>query len=185
MQGVNVADTRTIAFVAHSGSGKTSLIEALLYKSGTTTRLGNVANGTSVMDYNPEEKERKVTIYAKPVHYKSKGKSIFVIDTPGYGDFFGDVVSSLRVVDSAIIVIDGVSGIQVGTQRVWRKAAEEGIPRAIVVNRLDKENSDFYKVVESIQKIFSKECVPILIPVGSESNFKEVVNLINEAQNFK
>lgn len=159
MQGFKVEDTRTTALVAHSGAGKTSLIEALLYKTGATNRLGSVSDGTSVCDINPEEKERKVTIYAKPLHCTYKNKSIFLTDTPGYADFFGEVVSSLRVVDSAIVVINGTSGIEVGTQRVWKKLNELNIPRIIFVNQLDKENADISKTAENIRNTFGKHCV--------------------------
>ncbi len=180
MKGIKVEDTRTIALVAHSGAGKTSLAEALLYKVGATTRLGSVDGGTSIADYNPEEKERKVTIYAKPLHYAHNGKSVFLMDTPGYADFFGDVVSSLRVMDSAIVVVDGVAGIEVGTQRVWKKLTEENLPRAIFINKLDKENADFYRVVEMLQKAFGKSCVPLQLPIGAEKEFKGVVDLTAE-----
>lgn len=179
MQGFKVGDTRTIAVVAHSSAGKTSLIESLLYKTGANSRLGKVDDGTSVCDYNSDEKERKVTIYAKPVHCKSQGKSIFLMDTPGYADFFGEVISVLRVADSAILVIDGVSGVQVGTQRLWKKMEELDLPRLIFINKLDKENSDFDKVVESIRNVFGTKCVPIQLPVGKERDFKGVVDLVN------
>lgn len=161
MQGFKVEDTRTVAVVGHSSSGKTSVIEALLYKCGATSRLGKVEDGTSVCDCNPEEKERKVTIYAKPLHCTHNGKSIFLMDTPGYADFFGEVISTLRVVDSAILVVNGVSGIEVGTQRLWKKLNELGMPRLIFVNQLDKENADFSRVLENLRNTFGKQCIPL------------------------
>jgi elongation factor G len=179
MQGFKVEDTRTIAVVAHSGAGKTSVIEALLHKSGAMSRMGKVDDGTSVCDYNPEEKERKVTIYAKPVHFSHAGKSMFLMDTPGYADFFGDVISTLRVVDSAIIVVCGESGIQVGTQRVWKKIKESNIPCMIFINKMDKENADFSKVVNSIRNSFGNQCVPICVPEGSGASFKGVKDIIS------
>lgn len=190
MQGFKPEDTRTLAVVAHSSAGKTSLIEALLYKAGATSRLGKVDDGTSVADYNAEEKERKVTIYSKPLYFTHNNKSIFIMDTPGYADFFGDVISSIRVADGAVVVVDGVSGIQVGTQRVWKKLAEKEVPRFIFINKLDKDNSDFFKVLNSVRDTFGKICVPIQIPVGKEKEFKGVVDLINgeipaEAEEYK
>lgn len=161
MQGFKVEDTRTVAVVAHSGAGKTSLIEGVLHKTGVTSRLGRTDDGTSVCDYNPEEKERKVTIYAKPLHCTYNNKSIFLVDTPGYADFFGEVTSTLRVVDSAIVVINGVSGIEVGTQRAWKKLNELNIPRILFVNQLDKENADLSKVINSIRNVFGKHCVTL------------------------
>lgn len=161
MQGFKVEDTRTVAVVAHSGAGKTSLIEAILYKTGANSRLGRVDDGTSVCDYNPEEKERKVTIYTKPLHCSHNNKSIFLLDTPGYADFFGEVICTLRVVDSAILVVNGVSGIEVGTQRVWKKLNELNIPRMIFINQLDKENADFSRVVEILRNSFGKQCIPV------------------------
>lgn len=159
MQGFKVEDTRTVAVVAHSGSGKTSLIEALLYKCGATTRLGKVDDGTSVCDYNSEEKERKVTIYAKPLYCTHNNKSIFFMDTPGYADFFGEVISTLRVADSAIVVVNGTSGIEVGTQRVWQKLNELNLPRIIFINQLDKENADLSRIVDNLRNSFGKQCV--------------------------
>ena len=179
MQGYKPEDTRTLAVVAHSGAGKTSLIEALLYKAGVTTRLGKVDDGTSIADYNAEEKERKVTIYAKPINCTHNGKNMFIMDTPGYADFFGEVISSLKVVDGAVLVVDGISGIQVGTQRVWKKLSEHNLPRIIFINKLDKDNSDFLKVLSSLRESFGKMCVPIQVPVGQEKDFKGMIDLIN------
>lgn len=172
MQGFSIENTRTVAVLAHSGAGKTTVIEALLHKSGITSRLGRVDDGSSICDYNPEEKERKVTIYAKPVHCVHGDKSIFFMDTPGYADFFGEVVSTLRAVDGAILVVCGESGIQVGTQRVWKKLSEKPMPKMIFINKLDKENADFNKVVSSIRNTFGKICVPMQIADGQGTGFK-------------
>ena len=178
MQGIKTEDTRTVAVVAHSSAGKTSLIESILYQTGANTRLGKVDDGTSICDYNPEEKERKVTIYAKPVNCKHNGKNIFLLDTPGYADFFGEVIGVLKVADSAVLLIDGVSGIQVGTQRCWKKLEESKMPRLIFINKLDKENSDFAKIVDSIRNLFGKQCVPLQAPEGQAGSFKGMVDLV-------
>jgi len=180
MQGFKVEDTRTLAIVAHSGAGKTSLIEALLHKTGTTSRLGRVDDGSSVCDYNPEEKERKVTIYAKPLYCTHNGKSIFMMDTPGYADFFGETLSALHVVDGVVLVVCGASGIEVGTQRVWKKIQEKKIPCIIFVNKLDKENADFYKVVNSIRNVFGKMCIPVQEPIGQAASFKGMKDILKD-----
>lgn len=179
MQGFKVEDTRTVAIAAHSGAGKTSIIESLLHKCGGSSRLGRVDDGSSICDYNPEEKERRVTIYAKPVYCTHNGKSIFLMDTPGYADFFGEVISTLRVVDGAVLVVCGESGIQVGTQRVWKKLEESKSPCLIFINKLDKENADFTKVVNSIRNSFGKNCVPIQIPEGQGTGFKGIKDIIS------
>lgn len=181
MQGFKVEDTRTLAVVGHSRSGKTSLIESILFKSGKATRLGSVDAGTSLADYNQEEKDRKVTIYSKPLNCAYKGKNLFVIDTPGYGDFFGEVVSSLSVADSCVVVVNGVSGIEVGTQRVWRKMEEKKSPRILFINKLNKENADFHKIVDSLRSSFGNNCVPLQVPVGKEKDFKGVANVLDSS----
>lgn len=183
MQGFSVENTRSVAVVAHSGSGKTSVIEALLHKTGMSSRLGKVDDGSSVCDYNPEEKERKVTIYAKPIYCTHGDKSIFLMDTPGYADFFGEVVSSLRAVDNGLLVVCGESGIQVGTQRAWKKLTELNIPRIIFINKLDKENASFFKVVDSIRNTFGNQCVPLQIPEGDGPGIKGMKDIITGGDN--
>jgi len=178
MQGYKPKDTRITVVVSHSGAGKTSLIEAVLHKTGITSRLGRIDDNTSVCDYNVEEKERKITIYAKVLHCTDSGKSIFLMDTPGYADFFGEVISSLRVVDSAVLVIDGISGVQVGTQRVWKKIVEQKLPLIIFVNKLDKENSDFFKALDTVRSSIGKMCVPIQVPNGREGGFKGMLDIL-------
>ena len=179
MQGIKTEDTRTVVVIGHSSAGKTSLIESILHKTGANTRLGQVDDGTSVCDYNGEEKKRKVTIYAKLVNCKHGSKNLFLLDTPGYADFFGEVMGALKVADGAVLVVDGVSGIQVGTQRCWKQLEELNIPRLIFINKLDKDNSDFAKIVDSIRGTFGKQCVPIQAPEGQAKNFKGMVDLVN------
>jgi elongation factor G len=170
---------RTIAVVGHGGCGKTSASEAMLHVMGATGRLGTGESHPSISDYLPEEKERLISISASALHFEHDGNLVFLLDTPGYADFFGEVVCSIRACDAAIIVVDATSGIEVGTAKVWALLREAGIPCAVLVNKLDKENSDFFAVANSLAEVFGRECVPVLLPVGKESSFSGVTNLLD------
>lgn len=172
-------NVRTIAVVGHGGCGKTSASEAMLHVVGATGRLGTAESGTSISDYLPEEKERLISISASALHFEHDGNLVFLLDTPGYADFFGEVVCSVRACDAAIIVVDATSGIEVGTAKVWALLKEAGIPCAVLVNKLDKENSDFSDVANSLAEVFGRECVPVLLPIGAESSFSGVTNLLD------
>lgn len=181
MKGVAVSETRTMAFVGHTGSGKTSIIEAILHKLGINDRLGSVSAGSSVGDYTDEEKDRKITIYAKTFNgsYKAAGGKEYDLvfaDTPGYMDFYGQVLCALRAVESAVVVVDASAGVQVGTQRVWKCADKENMPRAIVVTGLDKDNTDFAKTVTDIQAAFGSKCVPITVPLADKSGVVDILS---------
>jgi len=172
-------NVRTIAVVGHSGAGKTIACEAMLHFAGATTRLGSIESGTTVSDYLPDENERMISISASSLHLEHDGNLIFLLDTPGYIDFFGEVVCCLRACDAAIIVVDGTSGIEVGTAKVWGILKKEGIPCAIFVNKLDKENSDFLSVADSLAQVFGSECVPVFLPIGKEASFSGVASLLD------
>jgi len=155
--------------MGHSQSGKTTLADALLHQLGVSPTMGSVDSGSSLCDYNPEEKERKQTIWCKPFTgtYKTNGgveAEIVFIDAPGFVDFYGQVVAASRAADNALIVIDASSGVQVGTQRAWKRCDELKLPRGIVITGLDKENTDFQGTVATIQEAFGKQCVPVLLP---------------------
>ncbi len=171
-------NVRTIAVVGHSGAGKTITCEAMLHFAGATTRQGSTESGTTVSDYLPEEKERLVSISASSLHFEHDGNLTFLLDTPGYVDFFGEVVCWLRACDAAILVVDGTSGIEVGTAKVWGLLKEQGIPCAIFVNMLDKENSSFLGVADSLAQAFGAECVPVFLPIGKEASFSGVASLL-------
>jgi len=177
---MEIKDKRSVVFLSHSGAGKTSLIDAILYKAGANTRHGSVDNGSSMCDYSPDEIERKITISSKVLHIEHNGKLAYLLDTPGYADFIGAIIPSLKAVDSAVCVVCGVSGIEIGTERSWELAEAEGLPRLFFINKLDKENSSFQKTLESIQKGFGKNCVPLEFPIGKESSLKETVSLLNK-----
>lgn len=171
---------RNIIFVSHSGSGKTSLIEALLFNAKMTTRLGKVAEGNTHSDYNSDEIERKISISSKLLHAVWKNTRIHLLDTPGYADFVGEVLAPLRAADAAVLIIEAVHGIEVGTERVWEFLEARGLPRLIFVNKLDKENSSFENTLNSIRERFGRQCVALEYPLGEQASFKSVVNILSK-----
>ena len=170
---------RNIVLVGHSSSGKTSLAEALLFNTGAVTRLGKVDDSTSVSDFDPEEQRRKISINTSLVPCEWNGYKINLLDTPGYIDFVGEVKSALRVADCAIVVVDAVSGVEVGTELVWQYAEELKLPRVILINKLDRENADFDRVLGQLRESFGKGVVSLQIPIGTEANFKGEVNVVS------
>ncbi|MDE3091148.1 MAG: elongation factor G [Chloroflexota bacterium] len=170
---------RNIVLVGHSSSGKTSLAEALLFNTGAVTRLGKVDDNTSVSDFDPEEQRRKISINTSLIPCEWNGYKINVLDTPGYVDFVGEVKSALRVADCAIVVVDAVSGVEVGTELVWQYAEEMKLPRFILVNKLDRENADFDRVLAQLRENFGKRVVSLQIPIGKEAGFQGEVNVVN------
>ena len=170
---------RNVAILSHSGAGKTSLAEALLFSANATTRLGKVEDGNTVSDYEPEEVKRHGSIQTVPIPCTWKGHKLNFLDTPGYDDFVVEVISALRVVEGAIIVVSASSGVEVGTERSWNMCEEAGIPRLFFINRMDRENADFYRSLDRIQAQFGRKCVPFQIPIGSEQSFKGAVDLLH------
>ncbi|MGE3269594.1 MAG: elongation factor G [Chloroflexota bacterium] len=168
-----------VALVSHGGAGKTSLVEALLYRSGAITRLGSVEEGNTTSDFDPDEVKRgmSVSLAVAPAEWQSS--KINLLDTPGYADFFGEVVQAIRVADSGIVVVDGVSGAQVGTDLVWRALEERSLPRLVVINKLDRENADYDRVLDELREHFGKQIVPLTAPIGRESSFHGVIDLLN------
>jgi len=170
-------DIRNVALVGHDGAGKTSLAEALLYRKKATGRLGSVATGQSNLDYDPDEVNRyTINLSTAPVEHN--GKRINFIDTPGYADFIGDAVAGMYASEIALFVVDAVSGPQVLTDRLWRIAEEMEIPRAIIINQVDKERADFNTTFEAMRAKYGDTLVPVQIPIGKEADFNGVVNVI-------
>lgn len=178
MNKVPTAKLRNIALVGHGGAGKTTLAEAMLYVSGGIDRLGRVEEGTTTMDHDPEEVKRAITINASVAPCFWREHKINVIDTPGYFDFVGEVIGSLRVADTALVVVDAASGVQVGTEKVIGYANTYGLSRAIVVSKVNRENVNFAKVIDEIRAKFGPEAVPVQIPNGSAENFNGVIDLL-------
>ena len=169
---------RSIGIVGHSGSGKTSVAEAILFRTGTTNRMGSANEGTTVTSFEPEEVKRKVTISAALAPVEWKDTKMNFIDTPGYADFVAEVKGAMRVVDSALVVVCASAGVEVGTEKAWQYAEELNLPRIMLVNKMDRENADFDKIVETMREKFSKRVIPLQIPIGSEANFKGTVDIV-------
>ncbi len=172
---------RNVALVSHGGAGKTMLAEAFLHVTGATTRLGKVEDGTAISDYDDEEHKRKISIYTSVIPVEHKNYKINFLDAPGYTDFVGEMVSALSVADGAIILVDAVAGIEVGTELAWRYCDQFNLPRFFVINKMDRENADFQKTYDSIKEFVEahgKRVVQVHIPIGEKQNFKGVVDVI-------
>jgi elongation factor G len=175
---LDIAKIRNIGFAGHGGVGKTSLVEAILFACGAVNRLGKVDDGTTTTDFDPDEIKRKISLNTSVAYCDWKGHRLNLVDTPGYGDFVADARGGLRVVGGAVIVVDGVAGVQVQTEKVWKFANEYGLPRVVVINRLDRERADFFRALESLQKRLKGRLCPLQVPVGSEAGFSGAVDLI-------
>jgi elongation factor G len=169
---------RNVAFLSHSGAGKTSLSEAILFNAKIINRLGKVDDGTTTSDYEPDEIQRKISINLTVLPYPWQGVKVNLLDTPGYSDFVGEVKSALRVVEGAAILIGATSGIEVGTEQVWQYCENSGLPRLLFINKMDRENADFFKVFAQVQTKFGNRCVALQIPIGAHTSFSGVVDLL-------
>lgn len=173
---------RNIVLVGHGGAGKTSLVEAMLFTAGVTTRLGRVEDGNTVSDFKPEEIERQISTSAALMHLDWQHNKINIIDTPGYADFIGEVLSGLSVADSAILVLKAVEGIEVGSEKVWKLINQNELTRIIVINKCDNERADFDGVFESINHKLTHDAVIVQYPVNQGLNFNAVIDLIKMKQ---
>jgi elongation factor G len=169
---------RNVAIIGHGSTGKTSLAEAMLFASGATTRLGRVEDGTTVSDWDPDEQKRGFSVNLSVVPCEWNGHKVNAIDAPGYADFMGEVKCSLRAADLALIVVCGASGVQVGTEFAWQFADEVSLPRAVFINRVDRENADFKATLEQLRANWGQKCVPLQIPIGSQQALRGVVDLL-------
>jgi elongation factor G len=171
---------RNVALVGHSGAGKTTLAEALLYRAGSIGRIGTVELGTTVTDSDPEEHDKQMTITMGMAPFEWRGHKINLIDTPGYADFAGDVHAVLRVTDLAIFVVSAVDGVEVQTEYAWRIAEELGVPRMIFINKLDKERASFENTLRELRDRFGAGIAPIEIPIGKEDKFHGIIGLFRD-----
>jgi elongation factor G len=176
--GLDIAKIRNVAFVGHGGVGKTSLVESILLTAGATTRLGRVEDGTTTTDFDPDEIKRQISLNTAVAFCDYKGYRLNLIDTPGYGDFVADARAGLRVANAAVVVVDAVAGVQVQTEKVWKFANEYGLPRVVVINRLDRERADFFRTLESLQKRLKGRLAPFQVPVGAEGATTGVIDLV-------
>ncbi|MEA4883866.1 MAG: elongation factor G [Clostridia bacterium] len=179
MKKYRVDQLRNLAIVSHGGAGKTTLTEAMLFLSGGVDRFGRVDDGSATMDYDPDEVRRKISINASVAPVEWNGCRINVIDTPGYSDFVGEVVGALRVADAAMVMVDAVSGVEVGTEFMWRRADDIEIPRIAVISRIDRENANFDKAIDSMQSAFGNHVAVAEIPIGQGDKFRGVVDLVH------
>ena len=179
MPTIEAKNLRNVALLSHSGAGKTSLCEALLFQTKATTRIGRVEDGNTVSDYEPEEVKRSSSIQTSLVACEEDGHKINFLDTPGYEDFLGEVVAALRVVESAVILVPGPSGVDVGTERSWNMCEAQGLPRMYLINKMDRENASFSRTVADIQATFGNKCVPVQLAVGDAQDFTGVISVVN------
>ena len=180
MKVYDAANIRNVALVGHSGSGKTQLASAALFDAGAVNRFGRVDDGTTVTDFDDEEIARKHTLSASLAYVEWNKTKINIIDTPGIASFFADTRAALRVADAAVVVVDAVSGVQVQTEKTWQAADELGLPRVVVVNRLDRERGSLERTLRSLHSALGRSIVPVQLPVGEEKSFRGVVDLVAE-----
>jgi elongation factor G len=176
---------RNVGIFGHGSSGKTTISEAMLFNTGVLDRLGKVEDGNTVTDFDPEEIKRKISISAATAPCEWKEKRINIIDAPGYFDFVGEVVAGLKVVDGAIIAVDSIGGVEVGAEKAWDLASKDMKSCMFFVNKLDRENSSFSKVVEQLRGVFGNKIIPFTFPIGSEAGFKGVVNIVDMKAKIK
>ena len=169
---------RNVALIGHSGAGKTSVAEAMLFAAKATTRLGKVDDGSSVLDFEAEEVKRRISIAAACHHFDWKKHAVHFVDTPGDDNFLAETRAALQVADSALVIIDAVDGVKVGTEKVWAYADKHNLPRLIFVNKMERERADFTKAVQEAGSILKAKPVLLQIPMGQEANFKGVVDLV-------
>src|SRR5437588_9612550 len=173
------SEIRNVAVVGHNDTGKTTLVTQLLFNAGAITRLGRIDDGTTVTDFDQDEIDRKHSISTAIAFAEWQNTKINFIDTPGFGIFVMEARTALRVADSAAIVVSGVTGVEVSTERVWKFAEEFELPRLVVINKMDRERASFARSLEALQKKFGKEIVPIQLPLGEEKDFTGVIDLVS------
>ena len=179
MKEFSTASVRNIVLASHSSSGKTMLTEALLYYTGATTRLGKIEDGTTVSDFDEEEHRRGISLYTSVIPVLYKDLKLNLLDTPGYMDFIGEVISAMRVADCAVVLIDSVAGLEVGTEMAMQYAAQFNLPMIMVVNKMDRDNANFQKAIASVEEGTDYRLIPMQLPWGEKANFQGVIDLVS------
>ena len=178
MKQYGLENIRNVVLLSHCGAGKTSVAEAALFTTGATSRLGKVDDGTTTSDYDPDEVKRKISLNLTILPSEWQDTKINLMDTPGYADFVGEVKAAIRVSEGAVIVICAASGVEVGSEQMWEYSEEASLARLIFINKMDRENADFYRTVQQIQSKFGSKCVPMQLPIGSQRDFQGTVDLL-------
>lgn len=171
---------RNVSFLGHRGSGKTSLVEALLFAANVTSKMGSIEKGNTVSDYDDEEINREFSINTSVISLDYQEKIFNILDTPGYFDFSGEVASALAVTGGAVIVLDASSGIEVGTEKAWRMVEERKLPRIIFINKMDKGAINYKKILLDLKDKFGKKIAPFCIPLGEGENFEGFINVVEK-----
>ena len=179
MQSYQTEQIRNVVLLSHGGAGKTSLAEAMLFNAGVINRLGKVEDGTTVSDWDPDEQKRKISTNTSLLPYEWGNCKINILDAPGYVDFVGEMKAAASVADTAVVLVCAASGVEVGTELVWRYADEASLSRIIFMNKMDRENADFARSLEQVQATFGAKCVAVQMPIGAVSSFAGVVDLIS------
>lgn len=169
---------RTVVLLGHGGSGKTSLAEAMLYNTGAITRMGKVDEGSTVSDFDEEEIRRHISLNLTLTPCEFEKHKLNVLDTPGYLDFVGEVISAVRVADAGVVLVDAVAGVEVGTELVWQRADQQQLPRLVFINKMDRDNANFQRTLDTLSEKFEGRFVPVQLPIGEQAGFKGVVDLI-------
>lgn len=183
MATVSAKDIRNFALCGHGSSGKTTLVDKILMETGAVTGQHSVDNGTSVCDFDEEEKKHQYTIESSLAHFTHAGKHFNVVDTPGYPDFIGQTIGALHGVDTAAIVVSGNTGIEVGTRRAFTEAGKAGLGRILIVNKMDTDNLDYPELINSIKQLWGNACMPLNVPVGHGAGFSGVANVLQASEN--
>lgn len=178
MQQHGLENIRNVVLLSHAGAGKTSTSEVILFTAGAIKRLGKVDDGSSTSDYDPDEVKRKISINLSILPCQWRDTKINLIDTPGYSDFVGDVKAAIRVSEGAIIVLCATSGVEVDSEQMWKYSEEANLPRLIFINKMDRENADFYRTVEDVKSKFGSRCLPVQLPIGTHNNFQGIIDLL-------
>jgi len=179
MKEYSTGNIRNIALVSHSSAGKTILTEALLHTTGATTRMGSINEGTTVSDFDEEEIRRSISLYSAVIPIEYKDTKINFIDTPGYTDFVGEMISALSVVEGAVVVLDAVSGYEVGTEIAWKYCDKFHLPRFVLINKMDRENADFNKAIASIEEHSATRLIKVQLPWGEKQSFQGIIDLLS------
>ena len=181
MKEYTTSKIRNVALVAHSGAGKTMLSEAMLHFTGAINRMGNIQDGSTVSDFEDEEVRRSISLSTSVIPVEYKDHKINFLDTPGFTDFVGEMISALYVSDGAVVVVDSVSGAEVGTEIAWSYCDELNLPRFLLINKMDRENADFRKALASVEAVTEQRLIPVQLPWGEKTDFKGVMPALPRA----